>query len=111
IDAPGAPHVTATSNDTLFYDPSDPSVIRNPHPIHERLRDEAPLYHHPDQDFYAVSRFADVERVLVDRDTRRLAPGGEPGTVQRRSKRSSSITLFHAATKWSTNSPSALSAP
>ena len=61
--------MTATSHDTLFYDPSDPEVSRNPYPIFERMREEAPLYHHPDQDFYAVSRFADVEGVLKDRDT------------------------------------------
>jgi cytochrome P450 len=60
--------VTATSNDTLFYDPTDPEVIRNPHPVFDRLREEAPLYHHETQDFYAVSRFEDVEDVLVNRD-------------------------------------------
>jgi cytochrome P450 len=60
--------VTATTNDTLFYDPTDPETMRNPHPIFERLREEAPLYHHESQDFYAVSRFQDVEDVLVNRD-------------------------------------------
>ena len=34
-----------------------------------RLRAEAPLYYNAEHDFYAVSRFDDVERVLLDRDT------------------------------------------
>jgi cytochrome P450 len=34
-----------------------------------RLREEAPLYYNPEQDFFALSRFDDVERALVDKDT------------------------------------------
>jgi len=60
--------MTATSSDQLVYDPTDPEVVRNPHPIFERLREEAPLYHQEEQGFYAVSRFHDVEDVLVNRD-------------------------------------------
>lgn len=32
----------------------------------KRLRDEAPLYYNETHDFYAVSRFDDVNRALVD---------------------------------------------
>jgi hypothetical protein len=31
------------------------------------MRDEAPLYYNEKYDFYALSRFADVEKGLVDR--------------------------------------------
>ena len=34
-----------------------------------RLREEAPLYRNDPYDFFALSRFEDVERGLVDRDT------------------------------------------
>ena len=41
-----------------------------------RLREEAPLYYNEPHDFYAVSRYEDVERGLVDRDTYSSARGG-----------------------------------
>ncbi len=53
----------------LAYDPSDRDTIRNPHPLYRRMRDEAPIYYSEAHDFYAVSRFDDVEHVLVNRDT------------------------------------------
>jgi cytochrome P450 len=37
--------------------------------VFRRLREEAPLYRNDTHDFYAVSRFDDVERGLVDRET------------------------------------------
>jgi cytochrome P450 len=59
---------TETSKD-LVYDPYDPATIENPHPLFKRLRDEAPLYYSEQHDFYAVSRFEDIERTLVNRET------------------------------------------
>jgi cytochrome P450 len=35
--------------------------------VYSRLRDEAPLYYNEEHDFYAVSRFEDVQRGLLDR--------------------------------------------
>ena len=61
--------MTATSTDELLYDPTDHDTLIDPHALFTRMRDEAPLYHRDDQDFYAVSRFADIENVLVDRET------------------------------------------
>ena len=52
-----------------YYDPYDRALCEDPYPAFRRLRDEAPLYHNEKFDFYAVSRFADVEAALVDRDT------------------------------------------
>jgi cytochrome P450 len=33
------------------------------------MREEKPLYHNEEQRFYAVSRFDDIERTLLSRDT------------------------------------------
>lgn len=53
----------------LDYDPTSTEIARDPHALFRRLRDEAPLYHNEAHGFYALSRFGDVERVLVDRET------------------------------------------
>jgi cytochrome P450 len=58
---------TATSHD-LVFDPYDHGTMLDPHALFRRLREEAPLYYNPEHDFYAVSRFADVEKVLLTRD-------------------------------------------
>jgi cytochrome P450 len=51
------------------YDPYDHETIFDPHAVFRRLREEAPLYHSEQYGFYAVSRFEDVERTLVNRET------------------------------------------
>jgi cytochrome P450 len=61
--------MTVTTTDDLTYDPNDRDTIMNPHPLFRRIREEAPLYHREDQDFWAVSRFDDVKEVLLDRET------------------------------------------
>jgi cytochrome P450 len=61
--------MTVTTPADLQWDPYDRAIFENPHPVYERMRDEAPLYWHERLGFYAVSRFDDVERVLVNRDT------------------------------------------
>lgn len=48
------------------YDPYDVDIARDPYPVFKRLRDEVPLYYNEPYDFYAVSRFTDVERGLAD---------------------------------------------
>lgn len=53
----------------VYYDPYDAETWSDPYPVFRRLRDEAPLYFNERYEFYAVSRFADVERGLVDRET------------------------------------------
>ena len=59
-----------TANDTeIYYDPFDFEIDTDPYPIWKRMRDEAPLYYNEKYDFYALSRFDDVERGLVDWET------------------------------------------
>ena len=50
----------------LYYDPYDADIDADPYPVYKRLRDEAPLYYNERYDFYAVSRYEDCERGLVD---------------------------------------------
>jgi cytochrome P450 len=64
--------MTATD---LYYDPYDFDIDADPYPIWKRLRDEAPLYYNEKYDFYAVSRFDDVERCSIDWRTYRSGRG------------------------------------
>lgn len=59
----------------LYYDPFDTEIDKDPHPVWKRLRDEAPLYHNEKFGFWALSRFDDVERAMVDWDTYRSGKG------------------------------------
>jgi cytochrome P450 len=66
--------MTATESD-VYYDPFDFEIDTDPYPIWKRLRDERPLYYNERYDFYALSRFEDVERSLVDWRTYSSAKG------------------------------------
>jgi cytochrome P450 len=59
----------------LYYDPYDRAIDDDPYPVYRRLRDEAPLYYNEPHDFWAVSRFDDVQRGLLDRETYSSARG------------------------------------
>src|SRR5689334_18921959 len=50
----------------LYYDPFDFEIDTDPYPIWRRLRDEQPLYYNEQYDFYALSRFDDVHKGLLD---------------------------------------------
>ena len=60
--------MTATATD-VYWDPWDREIYDEPYGVYQRLRDEAPLYHNSRHGFYAISRYADVERMLQDRET------------------------------------------
>jgi cytochrome P450 len=66
---------TETDESELYYDPFDFEIDADPYPIWRRLRDERPVYYNERYDFYALSRFADVERALVDWRTYSSAKG------------------------------------
>lgn len=53
----------------LYWDPYDAALARDPYPIFNRLREEAPLYYNERHDFYALSRYADCQRGLADWQT------------------------------------------
>ncbi|MEV0028329.1 cytochrome P450 [Nocardia sp. NPDC050793] len=52
----------------LQYSPYDFDVHRDPYPYYARLRAEAPVFHNPADDFYALSRHADIVAALRDSD-------------------------------------------
>src|SRR5580704_627612 len=66
--------MTATDSD-VYYDPYDFDIDSDPYPIWKRLREETPLYYNDKYEFYALSRFEDVERGLVDWKTYSSARG------------------------------------
>ena len=61
--------------DAPYYDPWNVELNADPYPMFQRLRDEVPLYYNDAHDFYAVSRFDDVNRALVDYKTFSSAKG------------------------------------
>jgi cytochrome P450 len=67
--------MSAAGTTDLYYDPYDFEIDADPYPIWKRLREEQPLYYNERYDFYALSRFADVERALVDWRTYSSAHG------------------------------------
>jgi cytochrome P450 len=50
----------------IYYDPYDFEIDTDPHPVWRRMRDEVPLYRNERYDFWALSRFDDVKKALVD---------------------------------------------
>jgi cytochrome P450 len=65
----------ATLAPAPYYDPYDFDIDADPYPVWKRLRDEAPLYFNEKYEFYAVSRYEDVERALVEWQTYSSAKG------------------------------------
>ncbi|HEY5756139.1 MAG TPA: cytochrome P450 [Steroidobacter sp.] len=61
--------MNALAEGAVYWDPYRPDIFQNPYPFFKRLREEAPLYYNEQYDFYAVSRFSDVESALVDKET------------------------------------------
>jgi cytochrome P450 len=59
----------------LAWDPLDARYKADPHSVWKRLRDEAPLYYNDAHDFYALSRFADVDAAHRDPKTFSSAHG------------------------------------
>src|SRR6266550_2624160 len=58
--------MTTMSPADLNYDPYDFEIDADPYPVWKRLRDERPLYYNDRYDFFALSRFEDVQKCSVD---------------------------------------------
>ena len=67
--------MTASATSEVYFDPYDVELNADPYPMFRRLREEAPLYYNEQHDFYAVSRFDDVNAALVDHETFSSARG------------------------------------
>jgi cytochrome P450 len=67
--------VTIASEREIYYDPFNVEIDVDPHPLWKRMRDEAPLYRNEKYTFWALSRYDDVEKALVDWDLYRSGKG------------------------------------
>lgn len=53
----------------VYYDPYDIGINADPYPTYARLREEAPIYHNEQYDFWALSHHEDVQKGLVNWQT------------------------------------------
>ena len=67
--------MTVDASKDVYFDPYNVEINANPYPAFARLREEAPLYYNDEFDFYALSRFADVNKALIDHETFSSARG------------------------------------
>ena len=73
--------MSITNQSDIYYDPFDIEIDKDPHPLWRRMRDEAPLYRNEKFDFYALSRYDDVEKALVNWDAYRSGKGSTLETI------------------------------
>lgn len=60
----------AIAHDTdVYFDPYDVEINADPYPVYERLREEAPVYYNERYDFWALSRWEDVQKAHVSWQT------------------------------------------
>jgi cytochrome P450 len=52
----------------LYWDPFTPELRNDPYPLWKRMRDEAPVWHNDRYDFWALTRFHDIEQAHKDHD-------------------------------------------
>ncbi|MGW0163290.1 cytochrome P450 [Mycobacterium sp. NPDC003323] len=67
--------MTVEATRGVYFDPYNVEINADPYPAFARLREEAPLYYNEEFDFYALSRFADVNKALIDHETFSSARG------------------------------------
>lgn len=60
------------------FDPLDPAMVNNPYPVLNQWRSETPVFYVPDIDHYVVTRWAEVEAILLDRETWSAANASAP---------------------------------
>ena len=53
----------------IYWDPYDSEIDDNPHPTWKRMRTETPVYRNDRFDFWALSRFEDIEKASKDTAT------------------------------------------
>lgn len=82
------------SSEGVRYNPYDTTINRDPYPVFARLRDEAPLYYDEEHDFYALSRYEDVERGLKDHTHLISSRGGVLELIRAGVEMPSGIVIF-----------------
>ena len=86
--------MTTTTTPDVYYDPYDPAINAHPYPTFRRLRDEAPIYYNERYDVWALSRYQDVEKGLVDWQTFSSSRGDILELVQSGMELPSGVVLF-----------------
>lgn len=86
--------MTIQSASDVYYDPYDVDIDADPYPVFRRLREEAPLYYNETHAFYAVSRFADVERGYLDPKTFISGRGGIIELIRANIEMPSGVLIF-----------------
>ena len=86
--------VLTSPGDDVYYDPYDIDINADPYPVFRRLREESPLYYNDRHDFFAVSRYEDVERGLLDRDTYISGRGGILELIKADIEMPSGVVIF-----------------
>jgi cytochrome P450 len=58
--------VDAASTDAgpIVFDPYDYAFQEDPYPVYRRCRDEEPLHHNPQHDFWVLTRHADIQHAI-----------------------------------------------
>ncbi len=86
--------MTVESASDVYYDPYDVDIDADPYPVFRRLREEAPLYYNEAHDFFALSRFEDVERGLLDNKTFISGRGGIIELIRANIEMPSGVLIF-----------------
>src|SRR6476660_10059229 len=66
----------------LVFNPVSRDYFENPYEIYKRMRDEAPVYYDEVEDFYALTRHADVAAALKDYESFSSARGCDLSMVR-----------------------------
>jgi cytochrome P450 len=83
-----------TTTTDISYDPYDRDIDTDPYPVYRRLREEAPLYYNEQYDFFAVSRFDDVQQALVDTRNYSSARGSVLEFIKANIEMPSGVVIF-----------------
>ena len=51
------------------FDPLDPDYLADPYPYYARFRSETPVFYAPKIDFWVVSRYEDIQKIVKDPET------------------------------------------
>jgi cytochrome P450 len=86
--------MTTSNGNDLYYDPFDTEIDKDPHLVWSRLREEAPLYYNEKHEFFALSRFDDVDKALMNWDTYRSGRGSTLEVVKANIEPPSGIILW-----------------
>jgi cytochrome P450 len=81
-------------SEAVHWDPYNPVYFSDPYPVFRRLREEAPVYYNSEHEFYAISRYAEVERGLKDWETFSSARGGIMEIIKANATFPASLFIF-----------------